>query len=72
MIDVGGPSSVFSDIPEMVVLGTIRKQAEPALKSNPVNSAPPWLLYQVPASRFLLESLLLLSCSDGLLSGSVR
>ena len=44
--------------PELVVLGSIRKQAEQAMRSKPESSIPPWplhqLLLQVPA---LLEFL---------------
>jgi hypothetical protein len=33
-------------IPGLVVMGSIRKQAEQARRSKPVSSAPPWPLHQ--------------------------
>ena len=50
-------------IPGLVVLSSIREQAEQAMENKPVRGTPPWplhqLLHQVPAlpeflSRFLL------------------
>ena len=43
---VGGPI-VFGTIPGLVVLGSIRKQAEQAWGSKPVSSTPPWPLHQL-------------------------
>ena len=42
-------------IPGLVVLGSIRKQAEQAMRSKPVSSTPPWPLLQLlpPGSDFL-------------------
>ena len=34
-------------IPGLVVLGSIRKQAEQARGSKPVSNIPPWPLYQL-------------------------
>jgi hypothetical protein len=34
-------------IPKLVVLGSIRKQAEQAMRSKLVSSTPPWLLCQL-------------------------
>ena len=34
-------------IPGLVVLGSIRKQAEQARESKPVSSTPPWPLHQL-------------------------
>ena len=34
-------------IPGLVVLGSIRKQTEKTMGSKPVNSSPPWPLYQL-------------------------
>jgi hypothetical protein len=34
-------------IPGLVVLGSIRKQAEPARGSKPVSNIPPWPLHQL-------------------------
>ena len=55
-------------ISEMVVLGSIRKQAEQAMESKPVSSIPPWPLIsfslQVPALLEFLSSLcLMVNCS---------
>jgi hypothetical protein len=33
-------------IPGLVVLGSVRKQAEKAMKSKPLSSTPPWPLHQ--------------------------
>jgi hypothetical protein len=41
-------------IPGLVVLGSIRKQAEQARRSKPVSSIPPWPLHQ-PLLPDLLE-----------------
>lgn len=42
----------------LMALGSIRKQAEQAMKSNPVSSTPPWSLHQLlrPGSSPLLTS----------------
>jgi hypothetical protein len=37
-------------IPGLVVLCSIRKQAEQARESNPVSSTPPWPLHELPSS----------------------
>jgi hypothetical protein len=34
-------------IPGLVVLGSIRKQAEQARESKPISSIPPWPLHQL-------------------------
>ena len=34
--------TVGGDTPRLVVLGSIRKQAEQAMGSKPVSSSPPW------------------------------
>jgi hypothetical protein len=49
----GGASIVGGAIPRMIVLGSIRKQAEQARGSKPVSNIPPWSLHQ-----FLLSDLL--------------
>jgi hypothetical protein len=46
VIKVGGPL-VGDAIPELGVLGSIRKQAEQARGSKPVSNIPPWLLHQL-------------------------
>jgi hypothetical protein len=46
---------VGGTIPELVVLGSIRKQAEQGKGSKPVSSIPPWPLCQLLFSD-LLES----------------
>jgi hypothetical protein len=38
---------VSGAIPGLVVLGSIRKQAEQARGSNPVSKIPPWPLHQL-------------------------
>jgi hypothetical protein len=38
---------VDGPIPELVVLGSTRKQAEQARGSKPITSTPPWLLHQL-------------------------
>ena len=38
---MGGP------IPRLVVLGSIRKQVEQAIRNNSVSSTPPWPLHQL-------------------------
>jgi hypothetical protein len=49
---VGGAS------PKLVVLGSVRKQAEQARGSKPVSSIPPWPLHQLlPPGPFLFETL---------------
>ena len=47
--DVGSQVVLVSFMPTfyLVVLGSIRKQAEQALGSEPVSSTPPWPLQQV-------------------------
>ena len=35
------------DIPGLMILGSIRKQAEQTRGSNPVSSTPPWLLHRL-------------------------
>jgi hypothetical protein len=42
-----GGSIVGGAIPGLVVLGSIRKQAEQARESKPVRNIPPWLLHQL-------------------------
>ena len=34
-------------IPELMVLGSVRKQAEQAMRSKPVSNTPPWHLHQL-------------------------
>jgi hypothetical protein len=46
MIKQGGPL-VGGTIPGLVVLGSIRKQAEQARGSKPVSNIPPWPLHQL-------------------------
>ena len=46
MIKGGGPL-VGGAIPGLVVLGSIREQAEQARGSKPVRNIPPWLLHQL-------------------------
>jgi hypothetical protein len=46
VIKVGGPI-VGDATPGLVVLGSIRKQAEQARGSTPVSSAPLWPLHQL-------------------------
>ena len=48
---------VAGAIPELVVLGSIRKQAEQAMGSKPVSSTPPWPLYQLLLLPTLFEFL---------------
>jgi hypothetical protein len=43
----GGGPLVGGAIPELVVLGSIRKQAEQARGSKPVSNIPPWPLHQL-------------------------
>jgi hypothetical protein len=46
VIKRGGP--IMGDaIPELVVLGSIRKQAEQARGSKPISNIPPWPLHQL-------------------------
>ena len=49
VINGGGPSPQWmGPIPGLVVLGSIRKQAEQAMVSKPVSSSiPPWSLHQL-------------------------
>jgi hypothetical protein len=52
--DVGGPqATVGSATPRLVVLGAIRKQAEPTKRSKLVRSIPPPASALVPVFRFL-------------------
>ena len=53
-------------IPGLVVLSSIRKQAEQAMRSKPVSSTPPWSLLQVLPLRFLPCIPILTSLDDGL------
>ena len=46
VIKRGGPL-VGGAIPGLVVLGSIRKQAEQARGSKPVRNIPPWPLHQL-------------------------
>jgi hypothetical protein len=46
VIKAGGPL-VGGAIPGLVVLGSIRKQAEQARGSKPVSNIPPWPLHQL-------------------------
>ena len=46
VIKEGGPI-VGGAIPGLVVLGSIRKQAEQARGSKPVSNIPPWSLHQL-------------------------
>jgi hypothetical protein len=45
--DQGGRSLVGGTISGLVVLGSIREQAEQARGSKPVKSIPPWPLHQL-------------------------
>jgi hypothetical protein len=44
---------VGGTIPGLVVLGSIREQAEQARESKPVKNIPPWLLHQLLLSDLL-------------------
>jgi hypothetical protein len=44
---------VGGTIPGLVVLGSIREQAEQARASKPVKNIPPWLLHQLLLSDLL-------------------
>jgi hypothetical protein len=44
---------VGSTISELVVLGSIRKQADQARGSKPESNIPPWPLYQLLLPDFL-------------------
>ena len=46
VIKVGGPH-VGGAIPGLVVLGSVREQAEQARGSKPVRNIPPWPLHQL-------------------------
>jgi hypothetical protein len=52
LVSRGGPI-VGGAIPGLVVLGSIRKQAEQARGSKPVSSIPPWPLHQLLLSDLL-------------------
>jgi hypothetical protein len=43
----GGGPIVGGAIPELIVLGSIREQAEKARGSKPVNNIPPWPLHHL-------------------------
>jgi hypothetical protein len=45
-------------IPGLVVLDSIRKQAEQAMGSKPVRSSPPWPLYQLLPAGSCLSSMM--------------
>jgi hypothetical protein len=48
VIDVGRvPPTVGRAIPGLVLLGSLRKQAEQATGNKPVSSIPPWPLHQL-------------------------
>jgi hypothetical protein len=49
----GGRPLVGGAIPGLVVLGSIRKQAEQARGSKPVRDIPPWPLHQLLLSDLL-------------------
>jgi hypothetical protein len=49
---------VGGTIPELVLLGAIRKQAEKIKRSKPVSSTPPWPLLQFLLAGSCLEFLL--------------
>jgi hypothetical protein len=46
VIKQGGPT-VGGAIPGLMVLGSIRKQAEQARSSKPIRNTPPWPLHQL-------------------------
>jgi hypothetical protein len=50
---------VGGGIPGLVVLGSIRKQAEKAMESKPVSSTPPWPQHELlpPSSCPLLMNI---------------
>lgn len=53
-------------IPGLLVLASIRKQAEQAIGSNPVRSTPPWPLHHLlPPGFFPVSVPLLTSFGDG-------
>ena len=45
--DQGGGSLVGGAIPGLVVLGSVREQAEQARGSKPVSNIPPWPLHEL-------------------------
>ena len=47
VINGGGPSLLGGVISGLVVLGSMRKQAEQARGNKPVSSTPPWALHQL-------------------------
>jgi hypothetical protein len=49
----GGGTIVGGAIPGLVVLGSIREQAEQARASKAVSSTPPWPLHQLLLSDLL-------------------
>jgi hypothetical protein len=57
----GGGPLVGGTISGLVVLGSIRKQAEQASGSKPVSSIPPWPLHQLLLPDLLEFQSLLLS-----------
>ena len=67
VISEEGPSpSQGGAIPELVVLGSIRKQVEQVMRSKPVSSTPPWSLHQLQVAalfEFLPSKLLMMNCN---------
>jgi hypothetical protein len=55
---------VGSAIPGLVVLGSVRKQAEQARGSKPVSSTPPWPLHQLLPSGSCPERVPVLTFFD--------
>ena len=51
--DQGGGPLVGGAISGLVVLGSVREQAEQARGSKPVKNIPPWLLHQLLLSALL-------------------
>ena len=52
-------------IPGLVVLGSIRKQAEQPMRSKPVSGTPPWSLHQLLSSSSYSYVPILTSSIDG-------
>ena len=55
---------VSSAIPGLVILGTIRKQSEQAMKNKPVSSTNPWHLYQLLPPDSCIACVPVLTSSD--------
>ena len=70
-MDGWGPSPLWWSHPGLVVLGSIKKQAEQAMVSNPVTSTPSYLLHQfLPPGSGSVWIPVQTSFSNGLQGGS--